>query len=84
MTHARVLRGCFFASSRSASPRSQAGRKVRWFTAAGDLIRVLAYVSACLRLPLTLCPCVSVHGQKPEGGLSDGTYVATGAGGIHG
>ena len=39
------------ASSRPASPWSQAGHKGRYFTAADDLIRVLAYVSACRWLP---------------------------------
>ena len=70
MTHAPA----FAAASRLAAPGvaavqagHQAGHKVRYFTAAEDLIRVLTYVSACRWLPLNECPYVQSTGQKPEG-----------------
>jgi hypothetical protein len=62
----------------------QAGHKVRYFTVADDLIRLLTCVSACRWLPLNECPYVQFTGQSRKG-LSDGDYVAArAAGGIYG
>jgi len=38
------------------------GKKVRYFIAFGDLIRVVAYVSVCRRLPLHECPYLPFTG----------------------
>ena len=46
----------------------QAGHKVRYFTVADDLIRVLTDVSTCRWLPLNESPYVQFIGQEPEGG----------------
>ena len=46
----------------------QVGHRVRYFTAVGDLIRVVGYVSVCRRLPLHECPCIPFTGQTPGGG----------------
>jgi hypothetical protein len=46
----------------------QAGHKVRHFTVADDLIRVLTDVSTCRWLPLKECPYAQFTGQEPERG----------------
>ncbi len=66
MTHAPALCG----SARLVVPgvaAVQAGHKVRYFTVADDLIRVLTYVSACWWLPLNGCPYVQFTGQNRKG-----------------